>query len=91
MKSQFKNTGKGWFNLKETNMDAYQFSKMKRYLTMILLMMQDSLRFLTQAMLHEYTKFIIRHIGAPRIDVKSLNEVECEWPNEDFSAVCTFY
>lgn len=75
-------------------MDAYQFSKMKRYLTMIQLMMQDSLRFLTESMLHKYTKFIIRHCGAPRIDVKSLNEVVCEWPKEDFASVCaneTFY
>ena len=72
-------------------MDAYQFSKMKRYLTMLQFMMQDSLRFLTEEMLHKYTQFIIKHCGAPRINVNSLNDVACEWPKEDFAAVRAFY
>lgn len=87
LKSTFKNVGKGWFNIKETNMDAYQFSKMKRYITMIQFMIQDSLRYMTEDMLHKYTQFIIKHIGTPRIDVISLNNVACEWPKNDFADV----
>lgn len=83
--------GKGWFNLKETNMDAYNFSKMKRYLTMIQFMMEDSLRFLTEDILHQYTSFIERHIGAARIEVKAINDVACEWPKADFAAVSVYH
>lgn len=90
LKSTFKDVGKGWFNIKETNIDAYNFSKMKRYLTMIRFLMEDSLRFLTEDMLHRYTRFIERHLGAPHIEVKSINNVTCEWSNVDFSLVSVF-
>jgi hypothetical protein len=87
IKSSFKDVGKGWFNLKETNLDAYNFSKMKRYLTMVRYMMEDSLRFLTEHMLIKYTNFIERHVGAARVELKSINDVITEWPINDFAAV----
>lgn len=91
LKSTFKDVGKGWFNIKETNIDAYNFSKMKRYLTMIRFLMEDSLRFLTEDMLHRYTRFIERHLGAPHIEVKSINNITCKWSNADFCAVNVFF
>ena len=91
IKSSFKDVGKGWFNLKETNLDAYNFSKMKRYLTMVRYMMEDSLRFLTEHMLIKYTNFIERHIGAARVELKSINDVSTEWPINDFAAVRLSY
>lgn len=91
MKSSFKDVGKGWFNLKETNLDAYNFSKMKRYLTMVRYMMEDSLRFLTEHMLIKYTNFIERHIGAARVELKSINDVSTEWPINDFATVRLSY
>jgi len=87
LKSTFKDVGKGWFNIKETNIDAYNFGKMKSYLTMIKFFMEDSLRFLTEDMLHRYTHFIERHCNAPLIKVQSINNVTCKWPDFDFSAV----
>jgi len=63
---------------------------MKRYLTMIRFFMEDSLRFLTEDMLHRYTCFIEQHLGAPYIEVKSINNVTCKWSNADFSMVTIF-
>lgn len=90
MKTTFKDVNKGWFNVYETNLDAYNFSKMKKFLTMIRFLMEDSLRFLTEDMLYRYTHFIERHTSAPHIEIKSINDVIYEWPKVDFSAVSIF-
>lgn len=83
----FKKIDKGWFNMKETSMDAYKASKMKRYLTMVQLMMEDSLRYLVEDALQKYTCFVEQHIGSAHIDIKSINEVICEWPKLTYSHV----
>jgi len=43
IKEQFSDVGKGWFNMKETNRLTYEFGKLKRFLTVIRLSMQDTL------------------------------------------------
>jgi dynein heavy chain len=42
IKSSLKDVGKGWFNMKDTNRELYDFSKLKRLLTMVNFMMQAS-------------------------------------------------
>lgn len=91
LKSTFKDVNKGWFYLKETNIDAYNFSKMKKFLKMIQFMMEDSLRFLTEGVLQKYTRFIEKHCGAPNITIKSINDVVCEFPKSDFSSVSIIF
>jgi dynein heavy chain len=34
--------GKGWFNMQETSKITYDFGKLKRFLTLVRLMMQDT-------------------------------------------------
>mmetsp|Transcript_17510 Transcript_17510/g.38593 ORF Transcript_17510/g.38593 Transcript_17510/m.38593 type:complete len:101 (-) Transcript_17510:73-375(-) len=41
--SNLKHIGKGWFNLMETNKESYEFSKLKKFLTIVKYMMQDSI------------------------------------------------
>lgn len=43
IQKNFKNVGQGWFNMKETNKLTYDFGKLKRFLTFVRLMMQNSL------------------------------------------------
>jgi len=43
IKTQFEKVGKGWFNMKETSKITYDFGKLKRFLTLVRLMMQDTL------------------------------------------------
>jgi len=39
IKTRFLDVGKGWFNMKETSKIIYDFGKLKRFLTVIRLMM----------------------------------------------------
>ena len=39
MKLNFAAVGKGWFNMKETSKITYDFGKLKRFLTVVRLMM----------------------------------------------------
>jgi len=48
IKQTLKEVGKGWFNLEEKSREVYQFSKLKRFLTMSTFRMQDALRELLQ-------------------------------------------
>ena len=57
IKNNFENIGKGWFNMKETNKLTYEFGKLKRFLTVIRLIMQDSLRELLKRSLEQFVDF----------------------------------
>ena len=48
-------TGKGWYNLNETNYETYCFSKLRRLLTLTRYMMEDTLRGL---ILDNHLKFL---------------------------------
>ena len=39
MKNNFGTVGKGWFNMKESSKITYDFGKLKRFLTVVRLMM----------------------------------------------------
>ena len=43
IKTKFEKVGKGWFNLADANNLTYEFGKLKRFLTQVRLMMQDTL------------------------------------------------
>ena len=54
MKNNFSGVGKGWFNMKETSKITYDFGKLKRFLTVVRLLMQDTVLSLVK---RNYTKF----------------------------------
>lgn len=58
IKTQFSEVGKGWFNMKETSTITYNFGKLKRFLTVIRLMMQDTLTTLVNKSYREYYNLI---------------------------------
>lgn len=55
MKQYFSSVGKGWFNMKENSKITYDFGKLKRFLTVVRLMMQDTVQTLVHS---NYTKFV---------------------------------
>ena len=59
IKSSLRDVGKGWFNLKESNRELYDFSKLKRFLAMVNFMMQDTLRFAVMDNLQRFTDYIV--------------------------------
>lgn len=55
MKNNFGAVGKGWFNMKESSKITYDFGKLKRFLTVVRLMMQDTVHDLVS---YNYHKFV---------------------------------
>lgn len=62
IKANFKEVGKGWFNMKETSKITYDFGKLKRFLTVVRLMMQDTVLTLVQQKYREFYNFIVSYI-----------------------------
>jgi len=58
IKSNFMSVGKGWFHLEETNRDTYDFSKLKKFLVLTRVMMQDVLRSLIEQSLGQLVSTI---------------------------------
>ena len=58
IKNSLMEVGKGWFNLIEKRQEVYEISKLKKFMTMINFMMEDTLRFLVQASADKYTQFV---------------------------------
>lgn len=53
-----KDVGKGWFNIHESNRETYDFSKLKRFLTLTRFVMEDTLRLLLEENLNKFHKFL---------------------------------
>ena len=75
IKDQFNEIGKGWFNMKETSKITYDFGKLKKFLTVIRLMMQDTLYSLIRKNFDEYEQ-MIRSFIPIKIEIFSTNKVK---------------
>lgn len=58
IRQHLKDIKKGWFNLDQANNEVYTFSKLKKFLQSLNLLMQDSLRFAVLGALSDYSRFI---------------------------------
>lgn len=50
--------GKGWYNLAESNFEAYRFSKLRRFLTLVRFGMEDTLRLLVEGSITKFVAFM---------------------------------
>jgi dynein heavy chain len=57
-RTSFKDVGKGWYNLAESNFEAYRFSKLRRFLGLVRLGMEDSLRYLVEGSIAKFVTFM---------------------------------
>jgi dynein heavy chain, axonemal len=78
IRSCFLDFGKGWFNIKETDYSVYQISKLKKFMELVKFSMQDSLRYLVQDSLVNYTQMVVDSCWQV-IDIKDT----FEWPESD--------
>lgn len=62
IKSNFSGVGKGWFNMQETSKITYDFGKLKRFLTVVRLIMQDSLLFVVKKSYYNLKDYIFSFI-----------------------------
>ncbi|WIA31960.1 hypothetical protein OEZ86_002815 [Tetradesmus obliquus] len=58
IKTSFKDVGKGWYNLAESNFETYRFSKLRRFLGLVRFSMEDSLRYLAEGSMAKFVAFM---------------------------------
>jgi dynein heavy chain, axonemal len=73
--AELRDAGKGWFHLGETDYQVYNLGKLKSFLSYCNLVMKDSLRFMLDESLHEFTEFL-EAACAVEVEVASTNEVK---------------
>ena len=73
---EFDSVKKGWFNVREKNVDLYRHGKLRRFLLLARLMMQDTLRNLAKMSVQSYVSTIER-LAPVNVSVKSIYGAEC--------------
>lgn len=81
MKLNFAAVGKGWFNMKETSKITYDFGKLKRFLTVVRLMMQDTVLALIKRNYEKFVVFIQSFIPS-QVDVENPSQVHNHYTND---------
>ncbi|KAI8896128.1 dynein heavy chain and region D6 of dynein motor-domain-containing protein [Globomyces pollinis-pini] len=84
VRSGFKDVGKGWFNMQESNMEVYKISKLRKFMNAVKFIMQDSLRFLLINSIQDYVKFI-KGISSQTVTIKGTNDVKIVDPSQSIS------
>jgi len=74
IKEKFKDSG-DWLNLNETLLEAYNRGKLKKFLTLIRIKMQETVQFLFEKSFKKYVDTILKFIP-PECSVISTNKVE---------------
>jgi dynein heavy chain, axonemal len=74
IKTNFSMVGKGWFNMQETSKITYDFGKLKRFLTVVRLMMQDTVLSVVKRCFYEFKDYIFENIPK-NVNVKNACEV----------------
>jgi len=78
VKSQLKDVQKGWFNLEETNTEVYNFSKLKKFLSYLNFIMQDSMRDCMLESLGKFQKYI-DNACKPIVTVNSISSATIDY------------
>ena len=87
--SSLRESGKGWFNLRERNREVYSFSKLKKLLSTVNFKMEDTLRTVIENSLTKFKDLIVEACSA-RIDIRGLSDYTVEWDIEDEEPVPLF-
>lgn len=74
IKASFTEVGKGWFNIHETSKETYEFGKLKKFLTLVNFMMQDTILSLGKDSVKQFVDFMMRYIPK-ETHVKSTSKV----------------
>ncbi len=77
LRNGLKDVGKGWFNLNETKREVYDISKLKKFMTMINFMMQDTLRSMTEESMASYSNFICGAVSY-KVQIDDIGKVDSQ-------------
>jgi dynein heavy chain len=75
IRSNLKDVQKGWFNFDESNLEVYNFSKLKKFLYRVNFMMEDTIRNLVMRCTKDYVSAILSHCPTS-VEVIANNKVE---------------
>jgi dynein heavy chain len=78
--TKFAGIGKGWFNIAETSQETYLHGKLRKLLTVVKLLMQDTVRDLALNSTEEYVKVMMSFMPG-ETKVNSLFDVTLSYPN----------
>lgn len=62
IKSSFADVGKGWFFIRETSKETYEFGKLKKFLNLVKFMMQDTVLNLCKDSVKEFVDYMLGFI-----------------------------
>lgn len=62
IKSSFNDVGKGWFYIFEKSKETYEFGKLKKFLTLVNFMMQDTVLNLCKDSVKEFVDYLLDFI-----------------------------
>ena len=85
IRSSFTDVGKGWFNIHETSKETYEFGKLKKFLTLVNFMMQDTILTLCKDSVKAFVEFMMQYIPQKTTicsTSKVLNEFEKLHPTD---------
>jgi dynein heavy chain len=74
IKGNFNDMGEGWFNLGETNKEIYEAGKLKKFLTQVKFIMQDTLLHLTRRSVLGFVEAILKFLPLS-VDIIDANNV----------------
>ena len=81
IKSKFSDIGRGWFNMNETSKITYDFGKLKKFLTVVRLTMQDTILSLVKKSFYSLKDYILSFIP-DKISVNGTHEIINEWNSD---------
>lgn len=62
IKASFSEVGKGWFNIHETSKETYEFGKLKKFLTLVNFMMQDTMLSMSKQSVTQFVGFLLQFV-----------------------------
>lgn len=74
IKDNLSKVGKGWYNMHETNTETYEFSKLKKFLTIVKFMMQEAILKLAKKSVMLFESKMISNVPV-QVDIKTINDV----------------
>lgn len=73
IKSSFNDVGKGWFYIFEKSKETYEFGKLKKFLTLVNFMMQDTVLNLCKDSVKEFVNYLLDFIPDSTVITSTAN------------------
>lgn len=73
IQGSFNEVGKGWFNIHENSKETYEFGKLKKFLTLVNFMMQDTVLTISHESVEAFHDYVLSFIPEETIITDTAN------------------